>query len=788
MFKSYLTSTLRFLYRNKLFAGINIIGLSMALAASFIILLFVINELSYNTCFKNRKQIYRVLNYYTQISESSASTPYVLTKSLKDEFSQVKQVAPTSNIQGFSIKLNEEFIPVTNVIATNSDIFKIFNFSLIGQQENILEAPNSIVLSESQAQKFFPGKDPFGKELIARINEKEEVLVVKGVFEDIPLNSTFKAECFVNAKWRLDKLNSKSGGKNAETDWKSSYWTTWFLLDEKADTSSFNLQFRALEKKVWGDNDKNDFYLQNLSDAYFSPTDFEGNGIRGNMKNIRIFSAITLLIILVAAFNYIILSTAVSTGRAKEIGIRKTNGASVQSIRNQMLNESVVLALVVFPIALFLAWQGKPFAEELFQTKLHIIKSNMVIYVIVYVVLTLFIGLASGLYSSSFLSKLNVIRVLNNSTQTGKRKSLVRSTLIVAQMVIFCSFVSSTLIIQSQYNYALNKNPGFDNKNILFVNMDRSNHHSNTFMNNIRAFSDVISVGGTTKALPATSSMPYNIENIQDKSKQVKCELLGVDYDFLQTMGMELVKGRSFSREIKSDIEYSFILNESAVKALGMDDPIGKKVSDGMVIGVVKDFNLFSIRDEIPPLILMASDKYVSEVAVRYKTGSLGNLLPLLKTEWGKIVPDQPFIYKTFEELNKEIYSEEKNLSIIVTICALFSLIIALLGLFGVTLFTTKTRTKEIGIKKVLGSSGKTIIYSFLMENFIPVIIAFMLSVPITWYFMNKWLTNFSYKTNISFWYFAVAFVAAILVVSLTIIINSWKVSRINPVVALRYE
>lgn len=600
MIKNYLISALRFLQRNRLFALINILGLSLALAASFIILLFVINELSYNTYFKNRKQIYRVLNYYTQISESGVETPYVLTKSMKDEFPQVKQVVPTANVQGFSIELNEEFIPVTNVVATNSDIFKIFNFPLAGEQENILDSPNSIVLSESQSQKFFPGKDPIGKDLIALINEKEEVLTVKGVFEDIPVNSTFKAECFVNAKWRLDQLDKKNEGKNAETDWKSSYWTTWFLLDERADTSSFDSQFRALEKKVWGDNDKNDFYLQSLSNAYFSPTDFGGNGIQGNMKHIRIFSAITLLIILVAAFNYIILSTAVSTGRAKEIGIRKTNGASVQSIRNQMLNESVVLALLVFPIALFLAWLGKPYAEELFQTKLLIIKSNIAIYAIVYVVLTLFIGLASGLYTSSILSKLNVIRILNNSTRTGKRKSLVRSALIVAQLLIFCSFVSSTLIIRSQYNYALNKNPGFYHKDILFISIGRNTEHSHTFMNSIKSYPDIISVGGTTKALPATSSMPYNIEHFQDKSSQVKCELLGVDYDFLNTMGIELVKGRSFSRDFKSDIEYSFILNESAVKALGMDDPIGKKVSDGTVIGVVKDFNLFSIREDIP--------------------------------------------------------------------------------------------------------------------------------------------------------------------------------------------
>lgn len=790
MFRNYLKSALRFLKRNKLFAGINILGLSLALAVTFIILLFVINELSYNSCYKNRKQIYRVLKYHENSKSTGDETSYVLSKTIKEEFPQVKYVVPTRNLWEFSIKLNDEFIPIRNILGTESEIFKIFEIPVSGQQENILDDKNSIVLSHKQAQMFFSDKDPIGKKLIALVNGKEEAFVVKGVFDDIPVNSTLQVDCFISSKWPLEQLNQRFKDNNTETDWRSDFWETWVLLDKNADATSLDERFRKLEKKVYGDKDLYDFSVQNLPDVYLGSQEINTSALQGSLKNIRIFSAIALLIIIVAAFNYIILSTAVSTGRAKEIGIRKTNGASVQSIRKQLLNESVVLSMLALPIALLLAWLGKPSAEDLFQTKLLIINSNIVIYVVVYLSLTLLIGLVSGLYASSILSKLKVINILKNSVQIGERKSRVRFALIVVQLVIFCSFISSTLIIRSQYQYALEKNPGYYNKDILFVEMGDNSPDSKAFITNIKAYPNVISAGGAINALPMIGSWPYNIEHFQDKSKKVSIELLSVDYDFIETLGIQLLEGRTFSHKVASDEGHSYLLNEKAVEALGINDPVGKQIDrdQGTIIGVVKDFNLHSLHSGIPPLLISASDKYVMQVAIHYKTGTLKDILPLIKTEWGKIAPGQPFNYKTIEDLNKEIYTEEKNLSVIVSISALFSLLIASLGLFGLTLFITKSRTKEIGVKKVLGSSGKTIINSFLKENFIPVFVASLLSVPITWYFMNKWLSNFSYKIPINFWFFAVAFIVAITVVGATVFFHSFKASRVNPVEALRYE
>ncbi len=790
MFKNHLISTLRFLKRNKIFTGINILGLSLALAASFIILLFVINELSYNSGFKNRKQIYRVLSYYADHNITDDETSYVLAKSIKEEFPQVRYVAPISRLRNFSIKLKEELIPLNNAVGTDSEIFQIFDIPIVGQTKNILADPNSIVLSSTQAQMFFQGEDPIGKDLIAFVNDKEEVFVVKGIFDDMPVNSNLQADCFISSKWPLEQLNLRFKDRNAETDWRLNYWETWLLLDKNADRTSIDKQFRELEKKVHGEVADNTYFIQNLTEVYLGSQEINSGQPKGSIKNIRIFSSIALLIIIIAALNYIILSTAVSTGRSKEIGIRKTHGASSQSIQKQLLNESIIMAMMVLPFALFLSWLVKPYAEELFQTKLLIIESNIIIYAVAYLALTLFIGLASGLYTSSFLSKLNVINIFKNSAQTGKSKSYVRLTLIVIQLIIFCSFVSGTLIIRSQYKYALEKDPGYRNKDILFINVEKIPHNSAAFLTSIKTYPNVISAGGATNALPMLSSWPYSIELPDDKSKKVSIELLAVDYDFVETMGIEVLEGRSFSREFGSDGETSYLLNEKAVEALGLTDPIEKKidVEEGTVIGVVKDFNLHSFHSDIPPLLMVASDAYVMQVAVHYKPGTLGNLLPLIKTEWEKVAPDQPFNYKTIEEFKKEIYTGERNLSVIISFFALFSMLIASFGLFGLTLYMVKSQTKEIGIKKVFGSSEKSIVLSLLRENMVMVAIATVLSVPPTILVMNRWLTNFSYKVDIGWWVFALTFLLAAFVVLLNVFYHSYRASQINPIEALRYE
>ncbi|MDO9341103.1 MAG: ABC transporter permease [Bacteroidales bacterium] len=790
MLKNYLKSAIRFIRHNKVFAGINLMGLSIALAASFIMLLFVINELSYDHYHKNRKRVYRVLNYYVDFKKIMSGTPYVLATALKEEFPQIEKAVRVRRVGGFRLKFKEEVITVNDALATDSDIFDIFTLPLISgsSDKNLLDDQNSIVLSRSLAEKIFPGQNPVGQEILGVVNNAEQVFMIRGVFEDLPENSTFRTQCLLNSKWTLEPINKTFGITNADVNWTQNFWITWVLLSKDCNVKTLENQFRAFEVKNISEKPPFQYSLQNLGDVYLGSADVANAGITGNRSNVSLFSAIAFLIVLVAAINYIILSTAVSTGRRLEIGIRKTFGAINRSIKNQLLSESVLLALIVLPIALILMRIALPYAGKLFQTKLNIISSNIVIYINVYLALTIIIGVVSGFYTSSYLSGLKVMDIIKSSVHSGKRKQYFRSMLIVLQLVIFCSFVAGTLIIRAQYQFALKKDLGYYNKDIIIIDMGRDFKGYSAYINNIKANPNVIMAAGAMEGLPMQNSGTFIWSNFEDKSIKVQMESMAVDYNFLKTMGISVTEGREFSEEFGNDLTQSYILNETAVKQLGITDPIGKMIGKSSIVGIVKDFNLHSIRSDIPPLSIHMTDKYIQQVAVHYKPGTLKNILPMLEAEWKKASPDRPFRFTTIEDLIKNIYSSERNLNTIVSIFALFTLLIAAFGLFGLTLFVARSRIKEIGIKKAFGSSEQAIVYSFLKSNLVIVLVAGLLSIPVTLYFINKWLSNFAFKTSISWWIFVISFAVAAVVVLLTVFVHSYKASRINPVDALRHE
>jgi putative ABC transport system permease protein len=782
MFTNYFKSALRFLRHNKVFAGINLLGLSIALSASFIILLYVINELSYDHYNKNRNRVFKVLNYYVDFKKTMSGTPYILATALKEEFPQIKKSIRIGRLPGFKLKLKDEYVNVPRALGTDSEIFDIFTLPIISgtADNNLLDDQNSIVLSHDLADKFFPHQSPVGLEIIGLVNNAEHVFIVKGVFENIPENSTLRAQCFLNSKWTVEG--------NVDKDWTQNFWTTWILLSKDCNAKTLENQLRAFEAKNISEKPLYQYSLQKINDVYLNSENVLNAGITGNKNNVRLFSAIAFLIILVAAINYIILSTAVSTGRGLEIGIRKTFGALNRSIKNQLLSESILLAMIVLPFALILMMTALPLAGKLFQTKLDIISSNIFAYISVYLALTILIGVISGLYTSSYLSGLKVMDIVKNITSSGKNKQFFRSFLIVLQLVIFCTFVSATLIVHSQYKYALNKDLGYYNKDILLIALGRDFKDYSAYVNVIKSNPNVILAAGAMHSLPMEGTMTMMFPNFQDNTINVEVEGFAVDYNFLKTMGIRIIEGREFSQDFGSDLKESVLLNEMAVKRLGIIDPVGKKLGNRTIIGIVKDFNLHTIHSDIPPLMISLTDHYIMQLAVHYKPGTLKLILPIFEAEWKKSAPTNPFQYTTIEDLIKDLYSSERNLSTIVFIFALFTLLIAAFGLFGLTLFIARSRIKEIGIRKVYGSSEKSIVYSFLRNNLLFAILASLLSVPITIHFMIKWLSNFAYKTNINWWIFVISFTIAAIVVLLTVFFHSYKSSHINPAEALKHE
>lgn len=789
MIRNNLKSAIRFILHNRVFAVINMMSLAIALSVSFVILLYVINELSYDRCHRNRKNVYRVVNHYKEFKKTMAGTPYVLSKTLKEEFPQIIKTTNTKYVRGLKLRRNQEMISVKNAVATDSEISNIFTLKILAgdDPEHMLDDMNSIMLSSELSDILFPEQNPIGKEIIGEINGSEQMFVVTGVFDNIPPNSTFRAQCLVNSKWSVAPVNKTFNITNAETSWDKDFWNTWVLLSDDSEPSEIEKQFRQFEIKYINEKPQNEYRLQNLPDVYLGSGNISNSGITGNPRNVRLFSIIALLIIVVASINYIILSTAVSTGRAKEIGIRKTFGADNGSIRRQLMNESVLLACTVLPVAVALAWVLLPSAGKLFQTTLTVIPSNIPLYIAVYATLTILIGLVSGIYTTTYLSRLNIIEILQNKW-SGRKKQYLRSLLIIIQLIIFCSFVSATLIIRAQYRYLMNKDTGYYTKDILIIDLGSDFTGYSSYINSIRSFPDVIAAAGVMESLPMASSGSFMFPDFQNPSVKVEVEGLAVDYGFINTMGIEILSGREFSTDFGNDLNGSVMLNETAVKNLSITEPLGKKFGNSTIIGIVKDFNLHSLHRNIPPLAINMTDKYIQQVVVRYKPGTLINLLPRMEAEWKKVAPERHFNYSTIEDLTKQTYSSEKNLNTIVSLSAMFTLLIAAAGLFGLILFVARSRTKEIGIRKVFGSSGQLIINSFLWTNLFLVIIAGIASIPIILYFMNKWLQTFSYRISVSFWFFFAGSLIAAFVVLATVYFHASKVSGINPVKALKEQ
>jgi putative ABC transport system permease protein len=381
MFKNYLKSALRFWKQNTAFVSINALSMSIALTVSFIIMIYVINEFSYNRCHSNFKRIYRVLNYYDYYKKSFTGTPYALAPALRNEYPQIEKSISVLSVPGFSIKVQDEYSYVSDAIFSDSEVFDIFTLPLLRQTQpnGLLDDKNSLVLSMGLAEKLFSDEDPLGKIITCRLDNEDHFLIVKGIFKDIPLNSTFRAQCILSSKLGFEIINKAYSITNADNNWSINSWTTWILLSRKSNPEDLEKRFQSLELKYLSQESQYHYLLQNLSEVYLGSEDIGNAGLKGNIKNIRLLITIAIMIFLVATMNYIILSTSVSTERYKEIGIRKSFGASHSDLKYQLYSESVFLSIFVLPIALLITWMALPMAGKLLQTSIQIIYSNLFI-------------------------------------------------------------------------------------------------------------------------------------------------------------------------------------------------------------------------------------------------------------------------------------------------------------------------------------------------------------------------------------------------------------------------
>jgi putative ABC transport system permease protein len=786
MFQNHLKTAFRFFFKNRLYTIISAMSLSIAMASSFFILMHVINELSFDRFHTRYSRIFRVDMKYKGSNLIGIMTPWLLAENIGSQFPQIEKFTRMAYASDLRVKSKSEEIQVPDAFYVDPQFFDIFTVTMVsGTFQDWSSNDRAIIISESLAEKLFPGQNAVGREIPARFGNNDQDLTITGIFRDFPQTSSFFVSCLINLHW---SLNIMVNGSVAKDDWNTYNGMLWLLISEKSQVHSLQDQLSAYLKKLPINNYVDQLKLENLADLHLHSMETTSSGIPGDYKNVRLFLVIALVILVVAITNHTLLSSAISSSRAKETAIRKVFYASDRNINLQILIESILLAFLVLPLVIFLVWLASPYTWQLFDSYIRLFQpSNLIRYASSALFIILSTGMMTGLYTSFFMRRLNAMTVLKGFNHQSSKIRSFRSILIVIQMCIFCTLLMCTLIVFRQYRFADQKDTGFIKKDIIFTYANEI-PEKEKFMEDIRSYPEVIDLGCGASELPMSENYARIYGGNTFANQKYPYTPFGVQYHFLETLGIPLKEGRYFSEEFPGDIKEGVILNEKAVKNFNLSDPVGKHWNGKTIVGIVKDFNCFSVHYPIPAMAMTLDAEYNGVVAIRCIHGTENSLIPKLQNIWKKIQPDEPLYFFTVEDNLTRLYAKEKKLTVSLFLFCLVTLLIAASGIFGLTLYISNGRIKEIGIKKAMGASRNSILVSFMLEYALLIILASALSVPVTLYFMNRWLQNFAYKATVVWWIFALSFAVNMIIVLSTIFFHAYKTAHTDPVKALRNE
>jgi putative ABC transport system permease protein len=791
MFKNYLKIAFRNLWNNKFFTVINVIGLALGLVACLLISLFIYDELSYDRFHKNAKNTYRVFKKEKQANDvfETAVTPGPLAPTLKSDFPEVVEVARVGGWNG-NFRQGDKVFEEKLLFFGDHELFKIFDFPLVkGNINTVLKKPNELVINEKTALKYFgegweKNKDILGKTF--KLNGGDEFVLV-GVAKDLPSNSHFQFDFLMSFEYvKLDKWSY---------NWGSNNFHTYVQLREDADVADFG---QKIEKQLikYSEKTESKLHLQALTDIHlYSKFAFytDSWNSRGDILYVKIFAVVGLIALFIACFNFINLTTARASKRSKEVGIRKVIGAQRYQLVIQFIGESLLLVGGAVVIALVLVAYLLPFFNQISDKNLFINYLDLNFWFIA-LSLALMVSLVGGLYPAMLLSSYQPVKVLKGILKIDSGKNF-RTSLITLQFVLSIALIICTIGIYTQLNYIQEKDLGFDKAQLMYVRMGGNlRGKSSLLKEDLQKLSFVEAVSASTSNLVNTANESNIAYEGQTKSDDFVITQMMADPDFIPLAGMQMVHGRNFSYQTKADTA-GFIINEEAAKRMGYagESAIGKKVKfwglDGSIIGVAKDFHFRPLHVPIAPLIIRYRPlEFYFNLLVKVKPNQINQLIETLPTLYKKYEAESPLQYGFVEEgLDKQYWQEQKMGKIILYFSCL-SIFIACLGLLGLASFSAETRTKEIGIRKVLGASVLQI-SALLSKDFLKlVLIAFVIASPIAYYFMDKWLADFAYRISISWWIFAVAGLSAVLIALLTVSWQSIKAAVANPVKSLRSE
>ena len=788
MFKSYLKTAWRNLLRNKLFSFINLIGLSVGIAAVLLIGIYIQNELSYDNFHKNKDSLYRVGFEFFNKGKSLGTGPMFTPPfgpDAQNEFQEIQSFCRISeNHEAFMVK-GENKIKSSDICFADSTFFKLFSFKLLsGNPAGVLKQPYSIVLTKLLAGKLFGKENAIGRTV--RLDGKDDYLVT-GVAEAPPANSQISYEALLSFS-TLYKDTAKYS-----MDWNGGeQYITYLKLIDPANAASLEKKFPAfLWKNINNIFEKRGMKitasLQPLKDVHLK---YDGDS-DNSRTNLYVFGVVAILILIISCVNYVNLTTAQASSRFREIGVRKFLGALRKQLIGQFLGESLLMTSFAFILSILIVDAITPLYGQILGRPLMLSTNGIFFLVLLALSLILIIGVGAGSYLAFYLSSLNVQKTLKASAAKSKHSSF-RKGLIIAQFAITTALMTCTLIVNLQLHYTKNKSLGFDKDHIIALPLtgDKTKEAAFVLKQQIERFADVETVSAVSE-IPH-DGIPNNGFVPEGDTKAMIIHQLDGDDDLLKTFHFSMIAGNYFSGERPTDSD-GYIINETLAKTLGWGDPIGKTISRNgthKVVGVVKDFIFSSLHNKIGPLIITNHpwQNRFDYLAIHYKSNSPASLLQQIENVFKNIVADVPFDYWFLDEAYDNLYKNEKRFQQIFFYFSILSILLSLAGIFGLVTLTIQQRTKEIGIRKVLGAGIIDIVKLTTKSYLIFIFVASVVAIPFAWYYMNSWLQDFAYRIHLSWWMFVLAGTVTLMIALITVSIQTIKAAKGNPVKSLRTE
>lgn len=800
MFKNYLKIAFRNVKKHKTYAFINIAGLAIGMACCILIISFITTELSYDRYHKNSDRIYR-LGLDASLGGNQILMPICTAPAapaLVQDYPEILDAVRFQRMGKVSVKDRDIEFFEENVVLVDNSIFNIFTFPMIkGDPNSSLKTAYSLVMTEDTAKKYFGDEDPIGK--ILKVDNQFDYTIT-GVVENVPKNSHFTFDILCS----FESLYAQRG--DAMEVWLSFNLYTYVLLQEGIKPKELENKFPDLIDKHMGTalkaiGGRIDFFLQPLTKIHLHSHMENEIGANSDIAYIYIFSAIALFILIIACINFMNLATARSALRAREVGIRKVIGAERKELIRQFLGESLIYSLFSMFVAVLLAHLVLPLFSSLSGRDLSIDYFGMPWLIPGLVGIILFVGFAAGSYPALFLSSFQPVKVLKGRLKAGAANARFRSILVIGQFVISIGLIISTGVILNQLRFMKNKNLGFEKGNIIVVRISDgpARESINSIKQEFKKIPGVLNAGLASQVPGREANVsPYVPEGFTATEAQLMKDI-DIDHDFIPTLGIKVTAGRNFSIEFGTDASDAIIINEAAARKFGWDDPIGKKIEHfsgeeienrtaRTVIGVIKDIHMSSLHSLIMPLLINNESDDWDNIAIRINPNNVGGTVDNLRSKWKEHYPNQSFDYYFLDDSLATLYESEGRLSQIFSSFTLFAIFIACLGLFGMASFTAEQRTKEIGIRKVLGASVSGVVVLLAKDFLKLVLFANILAWPIAYFAMKKWTQGFAYQAGIGVEMFVITGVLAAVIALLTVSFQSIKAALSHPINAIKYE